>query len=394
MVDYPKDWNKVPVKKFGQIVTGSTPSTNVPKYWNGKYTWITPTDINKTIFMKNSERKLTSEGYEASRKLESGSVLVTCIASIGKNCILCGEGSCNQQINAIVVNENYYNLFIYFLMEHSKRVLENLAGITATKILKKQAFEEIEFIVPKLDEQKGIAETLMTFDKHIENLEKLIEKKKMVRDGAVEDLMTGKTRLEGFEGEWEEVMLNNKCRVFDGTHQTPIYTQTGIKFVSVEDINDIYASTKFISVYDYNRDYKVFPELGDILMTRIGDIGTPALVNKKERVAYYVSLALLKSIKINSEYLYHYISCNAFKTELDARTLHHATPKKINKNEIGKCIIKYPTDIKEQQAIAGILTAMDEEIEYLRQEKEKIEKLKAGAMDDLLTGKIRLIKEA
>lgn len=126
-------------------------------------------------------------------------------------------------------------------------------------------------------------------------------------------------------------------------------------------------------------------------MTRIGDIGTPCLLKDDEKIAYYVSLALLKNIKINSEYLYHYIRSSNFKNELDKRILHHATPIKINKNDIGKCQVNYPTDIKEQQAIASILTSMDEEIENLEKEKAKIEKIKAGAMDDLLTGRVRLI---
>lgn len=79
-----------------------------------------------------------------------------------------------------------------------------------------------------------------------------------------------------------------------------------------------------------------------------------------------------------------------FQKELDDRTLHHATPKKINKGEIGKCKVRYPKDANEQAAIADILRAMDEEIEALEIERDKMIQIREGAMDDLLTGRVRL----
>lgn len=87
----------------------------------------------------------------------------------------------------------------------------------------------------------------------------------------------------------------------------------------------------------------------------------------------------------------YYIHSSAFQKELFDRSLNFAIPKKINKGEIGKCNVYFPTDIVEQQAISDILTAMDKEISALEEEKEKYIALKAGAMDDLLTGKIRLV---
>ena len=114
MSDYPKDWEIHKVSDFGNVVTGNTPSTSIKEYWNGNYTWITPTDIESQIFMNVSERKLTLSGYNKSRKLRKGAVLVTCIASIGKNCILGVDGSCNQQINAIEVNKKI-TTYIYII---------------------------------------------------------------------------------------------------------------------------------------------------------------------------------------------------------------------------------------------------------------------------------------
>ena len=192
-----------------------------------------------------------------------------------------------------------------------------------------------------------------------------------------------------YPDDWEVKKLGELCKIFDGTHQTPKYTSMGVRFVSVENIHNIYESEKYISFDNYHSDFKIFPTKGDILMTRIGDIGTPCIVSKDEPIAYYVSLALLKFITINNVYLYYYIMGRDFQKELYNRTLHHATPKKINKGEIGKCLVKFPP-LPEQIAISDTLTALDDEILALAAERDKIIQIRDGAMNDLLTGRVRL----
>ena len=100
-------------------------------------------------------------------------------------------------------------------------------------------------------------------------------------------------RFKGFTDTWEQRKLGEVVDVYDGVHQTPDYTDNGIMFLSVENISTL-KSEKYISEEAFNRDYKVYPEKGDILMTRIGDVGTPNVVETTEKVAFYVSLALLK----------------------------------------------------------------------------------------------------
>ncbi|HCU7064564.1 TPA: restriction endonuclease subunit S, partial [Staphylococcus aureus] len=100
--DYP-DWEKKKLKEIACVYTGNTPSKKENIYWNkGEYVWVTPTDINNSKNIYESENKLTQEGYKKARQLPENTLLVTCIASIGKNAILRKQGSCNQQINAVV----------------------------------------------------------------------------------------------------------------------------------------------------------------------------------------------------------------------------------------------------------------------------------------------------
>ena len=146
--------------------------------------------------------------------------------------------------------------------------------------------------------------------------------------------------------------------VYDGTHQTPDYQDQGVMFVSVENIQTL-TSDKYISEEDYEKNYSVVPEVGDILMTRIGDIGTANIVKSPEPLAYYVSLALLKNAKLNAEYLKANISAPAFQNELWLRTLHTAYPKKINKEEIGKCMISIAPQKREQEQIGCFFENLD-----------------------------------
>jgi type I restriction enzyme S subunit len=146
--------------------------------------------------------------------------------------------------------------------------------------------------------------------------------------------------------------LKNVADIFDGTHQTPEYKDSGIPFVSVENIEDIYNYNKFISIDAYTKEFsKNHPEQNDILMTRIGDIGTPAFVTRSENMGYYVSLALLKPKNINNKYLYYYIQTSYFQHELWKKTIHVAFPKKINKEDIGDCKIFLPNLIYQDQIV-------------------------------------------
>lgn len=165
-------------------------------------------------------------------------------------------------------------------------------------------------------------------------------------------------RFQGFTDDWEQRKLSDVAGVHDGVHQTPDYQDEGIMFLSVENIATM-TSEKYISEEAYERDYKVRPEKGDILMTRIGDVGTPNVVETDEKLAYYVSLALLKPKGIDSYFLNNAIQSSAFQHGLRERTLLTAIPMKINKDEIGKVDISFPTDVNEQRKIGESFKQLD-----------------------------------
>ena len=165
------------VSEFGTIITGTTPSKLIHSYWNnGTIAWITPSDITEGKDIYNSHDVLTPDGLKAGRFVPAGSVLITCIASIGKNAILKIDGSCNQQINAIIPNKNFNADYLYYLFEMKKDYLQSTAGTSATSIINKSSFEKLAFKVPKLEEQNKISKILNCLELKIENEKLKFEK--------------------------------------------------------------------------------------------------------------------------------------------------------------------------------------------------------------------------
>ena len=191
------EWKEVKLGDVTKIVTGTTPSTKQSNYFGGDYPWITPTDITDLKYIYDSERKLSTKGIEKGRFIPKDSLLITCIASIGKNSILKVDGSCNQQINALYPSKKHSNEFFYYLLTYKKKYMESFAGKTATKILNKKSFESLKFLIPIFDEQVAIASVLSSADREIELLEDLRNKRMEEKKGLMQLLLTGIVRVGG-----------------------------------------------------------------------------------------------------------------------------------------------------------------------------------------------------
>ena len=183
--------------------------------------------------------------------------------------------------------------------------------------------------------------------------------------------------------------LGEVAEIYDGTHTTPKYTSSGVKFVSVENINNLYATKKYISEDDY-KNYKIKPQIDDVFMTRIGSIGICSVINSNEPLAYYVSLALLRPNHnyIIGKYLKYVIESSIGKKELEKRSLLYAIPPKINKNEIGNIEIPIPPlDIQEEivRILDPLTKDVNELIDLLKKEQELRKKQYAYYRDKLLT---------
>ncbi|HCG6886589.1 restriction endonuclease subunit S [Vibrio parahaemolyticus] len=311
------------------------------------------------------------------------------------------EANLTQGTARISVNNQNDTKFVYYQLA-SKKVLNRINALSKGSTFKEISLEELRkvtLIQPPLQEQRKIAQILSTWDKTIATTEKLIDASKQQKKALMQQLLTGKKRLidpetgKAFEGEWEEVELGKITSIYDGTHSTPKYVEKGIPFYSVEHLTrDEFSNTKFITEEVFKKENKrVKLERDDILMTRIGDIGTAKHLNWDVCASFYVSLALIKAnkSKFNSAYMGYYINSHEFHRELYKRTIHVAFPKKINLGEINHCKVLLPS-ISEQQKIAFVLTAADKEIELLAAKLAHFKQEKKALMQQLLTGKRRV----
>ncbi len=218
-----------------------------------------------------------------------------------------------------------------------------------------QEYGEYSFLVPGYLEQKKIG----NFLHQIDNLITLHQRQHIYKN----------TKSPNYTISWEQRKLSEVVGVYDGVHQTPHYTDSGVMFLSVENIATL-TSQKFISEEAFERDYKVYPQNGDVLMTRIGDVGTPNVVETTEKLAFYVSLALLKPMGIDSYFLCNAIQSPRFKKGLKDRTLVTAIPQKINKDEIGKVDLLMPKSTTEQAQIGAYFRQLDNLITLHQREQQ------------------------
>ncbi|MFS9077120.1 restriction endonuclease subunit S [Streptococcus mitis] len=292
----------------------------------------------------------------------------------------------NQRIAAITPNRNISPYYLYVLLNRNKYFLEFDDGVKQTNLSKGDVLEFKEYY-PISKEQFMIGDFFQTIDSLITLHQHKLDKLKNLKKSYLSELFpeegerVPKRRFPGFEGEWEEKKLKDVSEIYDGTHQTPRYTTDGIMFLSVENIKTL-KSNKYISKDDFIKDFKIFPQNGDVLMTRIGDIGTSNVVNTDDKLAFYVSLALIRSAQLDSNFLNTSISSVNFQKELWSRTLHIAFPKKINKNEIGEVSILFPS-ISEQKQIGSFFQNLDKSVTLQQQKLDKLKDLKKAYLNEL-----------
>lgn len=274
-----------------------------------------------------------------------------------------------------------------------------LVGGTRAK-LNGKVFRSIEITLPKnLKEQQAIATALSNFDEHINNLTELIEKKKAIRDGALEDLVSGRTRIKGFDKQWETVsfdqVIRPKARIGWQGLKKEEYLRDGYSYlIGGTDFHNGKINLdgiSYVSKERYDMDPNIQVEANNVLVTKDGTIGKVALVPELDKPATLNSgvFVFRTTSKLLPTFLYRVLLSSIFREFIDTlsagSTIKHLYQKNLKNFEF-----RIPLDIEEQQAIADVLTAMDEEIEALEKEKAKIESIKEGAMYDLLTGRVRL----
>ena len=234
--------------------------------------------------------------------------------------------------------------------------------------------KEIVIDIPSLSEQKAIAEALSDTDNLIQSVEKLIDKKKKIKQGAMQQLLIGKKRLPGFSGEWEEFQL---VELLD--YEQPTDYIVGSTDYSVNGIPVLTPGKSFVLGYT-NETSGIFSELPVIIFD---DFTT---VSKFVTFPFKVKSSAMKMLKLRDK-------AHNLKLIFEIMQILKFTigdHKRYWISEYSRLKINLPS-IEEQNAIAQVLSDMDNEIEALEEKLEKYKSIKQGMMQELLTGRIRLI---
>jgi type I restriction enzyme S subunit len=384
--EFPEDWILKPICESTNYVDyrGAT-----PKKVDHGITLVTAKNIKKGyIDYSESKEYVESENYDeimSRGKPEIGDVLITTEAPLGHvaavdntNIALAQRVIKYRAIESFL--ENDYLKYFFLSDRFQENLHTNSSGSTATGIKGSVLHKLPICFPPTLEEQQAIASALGDVDQLIRSLDGLFQKKEAIKKGTMQQLLTGKKRLPGFDGDWEVKALEEMFEISAGgdlnkgsfseskteKYRYPVYANSLTN-------KGLYG---YYDVYGQNRN--------KITVTARGTLGK-AFYREEE----FSAIGRLLVLDAKKE-----IDCR-FVTESINETIHFSIEStgvpQLTAPQISNYEIKIPVKIKEQKAIAQILSDMDREIQVLRQKREKTGQIKQGMMQELLTGKTRLV---
>ena len=205
----PKDWEVKPIKLLGDVISGSTPSTINEGYWNGDISWFTPNDLSKQqkMYINKSERLITSKGLAASSNnlTPLNSLIISTRAPIGYLSISTSEFVTNQGCKSVVFSEpNIVEYFYYYLLFYNNILTKYGNGTTFQELSKKDLENRVMIKFPlESSEQKLITDRLLSVDNSISFYQQILNKYIFIKQGLMQDLLTGmkRVRLDEYEEE-------------------------------------------------------------------------------------------------------------------------------------------------------------------------------------------------
>ena len=393
---FTEDWEQRKLGGLGRVSTGNTPPTSENDNWSDSadgHVWITPTDINACL-MSNSVRHLTDIGWTIARVVPAFSVLITSIASIGKNAVNTIPVAFNQQINAIVPegNDAY---FILSAMEKCKERFAGTAGQTATAIINKTEFEKFSLSIPSVQEQQQVGGFFFSLDRLITlhqrehdktvNIKKALLEKMFPKDG--ED--KPEIRFAGFTGAWEQRKLGELALSFEYGLNAAATTFDGIhKYIRITDIDDETHEFKFDSLTTPDVNLRLADSYllkdGDVLFARTGaSVGKTYQYKEHDGLVYFAGFLIRARInqKYDSEFVFQNTLTRKYNSFI-ATTSQRSGQPGVNAVEYADYEILVPK-LDEQKAIGIFLSKLDRLIALHKRELTKLQNIKKALLEKM-----------
>ncbi len=339
---------------------------------------------------------ITRQGLEASASqlVPAGTLIVCTRMAPGSALIFQTEVAINQDMKALICNKETSPGFLRLVLNFKKKELVGISSGSTVAGLGISDLTALRISLPPLKEQEAIAEALSDADAAIESLDALIAKKRDVKQAAMQQLLTGRTRLPGFTADWKEVRLGEIAEIISGgTPSTAIGAYWGgdIPWCTPTDI------TSCKSNYLFDTERKITPAglagsaasllpPGSLLLCTRATVGDVRIAGRAIATNQGFKSLVVNS-QANSKFVYFVL-----------QTLRQAMIEKssgstfleLGKNDLSNIVALMPP-VKEQEAIAEALTVIDDELEALTEQVSKLRMVTEGMMQDLLTGKVRLV---
>ncbi|MDM5176267.1 restriction endonuclease subunit S [Massilia sp. DJPM01] len=397
----PEDWEAKRLGELATVTAGGTPSRANELFWHGDIPWITTTEVNaRTI--NSAEQFISKEGLSnsAAKLLPPGTLLMALYGqgkTRGKVGILGIEAATNQACASISLRRGALGNFILHFLRSQYEAIRNLSNTGSQENLNNFLVRSIQIRLPPEAEQEAISEALSDADALIESLEQLVTKKRYLKQGVMQDLLTGKKRLPGFSGDWEAKQLGEIGTFLKGRgvtrHQSSGGSLACVRYGEIYTRHDDYI-TEFFSWIA--RDVALCAtrlQYGDILFAGSGEtkaeIGKCAAFIDKFEAYAGGDIVIFRAEKSDPLFLGYYLNTSPINQQKASRGQGDAVVH-ISSGALASIQGKFPT-LLEQRAIGAVLFDMDAEIADLEAQLAKARAIKQGMMNQLLTGKIRLI---
>lgn len=409
----PKDWDVKTLGELGSFVSGSGFPMKFQGHKQGTIPFYKVSDMNiegNDLIMSTSNNYISENIWESFRptKIPPHAIVYAKIGAaiyLERKRLTSSECCIDNNMQAFICNENIdfkFTLYSLLCTPFAEKV-----SSTALPAISTNDLRTILLGVPSKREQEKIAQTLSNIDDLIYGLKKLIEKKRAIKSAAMSQLLSGKLRLPGFTEPWVSstldetgILLSNNTLSRDnltesGTIGNIHYGDVLIKFGAILDLDN--TSIPFISpdlTDKFVKSHKA--EEGDIIFADTAEDETVGkateLVNVKDRaiVSGLHTFWFRPLKKFASKFLGYTINSKNFHQQV-IPVISGTKVCSISKPNLLNFTLSYPCNLEEQKAIAKVLTDMDDEISALEAKLKKYEQLKKGMMQQLLTGKIRLV---
>lgn len=377
-------WKEAPVKDLVKIETGSRNTED--KNDDGQYPF---------FVRSQTVERIDSFHYDCEAVLTAGDGVGT-----GKVFhYINGKFDAHQRVY-VMSQFKQEVLGKYFYYWFSKNFYAEVAKYTAKSSVdsvRRQMIAGMVISLPSAEEQEKIVGVLSDVDTLITDLQKLIRKKKDVLYGSMQKLMTGEIRLQGFSEEWELVEIGSVAKVIDPhpSHRAPEAVEYGIPFVGIGDIDEEgninKKSARIVdeSVYaEHSQRYDLSKNL--IGIGRVASLGKVIrLRNDIGEYAISPTMAVIDFESIDPMFAYYYMRSSEFQNQFTSSS-NGSTRQSVGMHYIRNLNIRKPSP-EEQVELSQCLGDMDYEIGKLEEKCSKYQKVKQGMMEELLTGKVRLV---